>query len=130
MNLRSRNKVEVGFSMSSMTDVVFLLLIFFIMASTLISPKGLAVNLPGGESRTPEKPKLVISALNEKTIQFMEKSYTLDQLDIALKEERINHGERAVLKFDGDKEISWGLAAEIMDIAKRNDYVFVVGLKN
>lgn len=130
MNLRSRNKVEVGFSMSSMTDVVFLLLIFFIMASTLISPKGLAVNLPGGESRTPEKPQLVISALDENTIQFMENRFTLDQLDAALKRERANHGERAVLKFDGDKDISWGLAAEIMDMAKRNDYVFVVGLKN
>ena len=130
MNLRSRNKVEVGFSMSSMTDVVFLLLIFFIMASTLISPKGLNVNLPGGESRSKEKPKLVISALNENTIQFMDTPMTLEQLEVALKTERAKHGEIAVLKFDGDREITWGLAAEIMDIAKKNDYVFVVWLKN
>lgn len=130
MNLRSRNKVEVGFSMSSMTDVVFLLLIFFIITSTLISPKGLTVNLPGGKSQTADKPKLVISVVDENTIHFKDQNMSVQQLETALKSERGNYtDENAIVRFDGDKAISWGLAAQIMDIAKRNKYKFVVGLK-
>jgi len=46
MAIRSKNKVNTSFNMSSMTDIVFLLLIFFIITSTLISPKGLDLILP------------------------------------------------------------------------------------
>ena len=38
MNLRSKNKISASFNMSSMTDIVFLLLIFFMLTSTLVSP--------------------------------------------------------------------------------------------
>ena len=41
MSLRSKNKVSANFSMSSMTDIVFLLLIFFMLTSTLVSPNAL-----------------------------------------------------------------------------------------
>ncbi|MEY3415974.1 MAG: hypothetical protein RL711_1849 [Bacteroidota bacterium] len=46
MNLSSRNKIEVGFSMASMTDLIFLLLIFFMLTSSFITPSGLTVSLP------------------------------------------------------------------------------------
>ena len=55
---------------------------------------------------------------------------SVQQLETALKSERGNYtDENAIVRFDGDKAISWGLAAQIMDIAKRNKYKFVVGLK-
>ncbi|MGB3619173.1 MAG: biopolymer transporter ExbD [Catalinimonas sp.] len=46
MNLRSRNKVDPAFSMSSMTDIIFLLLIFFMLTASFVTPSGLPVNLP------------------------------------------------------------------------------------
>jgi len=46
MDLKSKYKVEATFSMSSMTDVIFLLLIFFMLTSSFITPSGLPVNLP------------------------------------------------------------------------------------
>lgn len=46
MALQSKNKIEASFSMSSMTDVIFLLLIFFMLTSSFITPSGLPVNLP------------------------------------------------------------------------------------
>ena len=50
MALQSKNKIEATFSMSSMTDVIFLLLIFFMLTSSFITPSGLPVNLPSSET--------------------------------------------------------------------------------
>jgi len=51
--------------MSSMTDIVFLLLIFFIILSTLVSPFGVKVDLPTGKSRTTEHPKIDVSITSD-----------------------------------------------------------------
>ncbi|MDN3670877.1 biopolymer transporter ExbD [Echinicola jeungdonensis] len=50
MALQSKHKVNTAFSMSSMTDIIFLLLIFFMLTSSFITPSGLPVNLPSSES--------------------------------------------------------------------------------
>lgn len=50
MNLKSKHKVQATFSMSSMTDVIFLLLIFFMLTASFITPSGLPVNLPSSKS--------------------------------------------------------------------------------
>lgn len=50
MGLQTKNKIESVFSMSSMTDVIFLLLIFFMLTSSFITPSGLPVNLPSSET--------------------------------------------------------------------------------
>jgi hypothetical protein len=46
MNLRGRNKVSAEFNMSSMTDIVFLLLIFFMLTSTMVTTNALDLVLP------------------------------------------------------------------------------------
>lgn len=50
MGLQSKYKIDTSFSMSSMTDIIFLLLIFFMLTSTFITPSGLPVNLPSSKS--------------------------------------------------------------------------------
>lgn len=50
MNLKSKHKVQANFSMSSMTDIIFLLLIFFMLTASFITPSGLPVNLPSSQS--------------------------------------------------------------------------------
>lgn len=52
MNLGSKHKVETAFSMSSMTDIIFLLLIFFMLTASFVTPSGLPVNLPSSKSST------------------------------------------------------------------------------
>ncbi|MEQ8304729.1 MAG: biopolymer transporter ExbD [Cyclobacteriaceae bacterium] len=61
MKLQSRNKVEAAFSMSSMTDMVFLLLIFFMLTSSFITPSGLPVNLPSSKVSTIEVQKVSVT---------------------------------------------------------------------
>lgn len=47
MGLKKRAKVSAEFSMSSLTDIIFLLLIFFMLTSTLVAPNSLNLKLPG-----------------------------------------------------------------------------------
>ncbi|HMQ60576.1 MAG TPA: biopolymer transporter ExbD [Flavilitoribacter sp.] len=51
MGIKKRNKVNAQFSMSSLTDIIFLLLIFFMLTSSLVAPNALNLKLPGS-SRT------------------------------------------------------------------------------
>ena len=52
MNLRGRNKITPEFNMSSMTDIVFLLLIFFMIASTLVTTNAIDILLPTASGKT------------------------------------------------------------------------------
>ncbi|MBO8439031.1 MAG: biopolymer transporter ExbD [bacterium] len=59
MALKSRNKSDASFSMSSMTDIIFLLLLFFMIASTMSSPNDMKVNLPQSSAKTATKAKII-----------------------------------------------------------------------
>lgn len=61
MALKTRNKVNPNFSMSSMTDIVFLLLIFFMVTSTLIAPNALKLLLPKSKNQTAAKAITTVS---------------------------------------------------------------------
>ena len=54
--LKRRAKISPSFSMASMTDVIFLLLIFFMITSTMVSPNAIKVLLPQGKQQTSAKP--------------------------------------------------------------------------
>ena len=53
MGLQKRSKVSAQFNMSSLTDIIFLLLIFFMLTSTLVAPNALNLKLPGSSTSTP-----------------------------------------------------------------------------
>ena len=61
MNLRGRNKVSAEFSMSSMTDIVFLLLVFFLLTSPAITPDALDLILPKAKGKTSNVQKASVS---------------------------------------------------------------------
>ena len=61
MNLRSRSKVSAEVNMSSMTDLVFLLLIFFILASTLVTSSALDIVLPKSGAQTVKKQNITLT---------------------------------------------------------------------
>lgn len=62
MKLKTRSKAMENFSMSSMTDVIFLLLIFFMITSTLVVPSSLKVTLPqSAQQQTTERPMVRIT---------------------------------------------------------------------
>lgn len=56
MALKQRNRIEAGFSMSSMTDIIFLLLLFFMITSTVVNPNAIKILLPESKQQTSAKP--------------------------------------------------------------------------
>lgn len=77
MGLKKRSKVSAEFSMSSLTDIIFLLLIFFMLTSSLVSPHALNIKLPGGgnpSTASSNPPEVVVSrsgkvSINGRTIK-------------------------------------------------------------
>lgn len=55
--MKKRSKVSAEFSMSSLTDIIFLLLIFFMLTSSMVVPNALNLRLPGKSSKTTNQPK-------------------------------------------------------------------------
>lgn len=60
MAIKSRNKINTSFSTSSMSDLVFLLLIFFMLTSTLVAPNAIKLLLPSSSSKTMAKQTVTV----------------------------------------------------------------------
>ncbi len=112
MRVRSRKKVDATFNMSSMTDIVFLLLIFFIVLSTFVSPPGVPVDLPKAAAGVvPTSPKITINiTTNDKYfINGTEISY--DGLLAQLKSSSGSMKQPAIkLAADGNIPLEKGIA--------------------
>ena len=80
MNINSKYKVDATFSMSSMTDIVFLLLIFFMLTSSFITPSGLPVNLPTSKSSAIVMQKVSVTITKELGYYVDEQLIAKDQL--------------------------------------------------
>lgn len=125
MSLKSKNKVSANFSMSSMTDIVFLLLIFFMLTSTLVSPNALKLLLPNSKSRTLEKQTISVSITPEIEYYIEDEKFPFDQLEIQLKKLLENEQEPAIV-LHADKTVDIEFAVKVMDIAYRNKYKIVL----
>src|SRR5690606_9509157 len=65
MKFSSKNRVDPSFSMASMTDLIFLLLIFFMLTSSFVTPSGLPANLPSSRASTIEAQKVSITVTKD-----------------------------------------------------------------
>ena len=97
MALRNRNKVSPNFNMSSMTDIVFLLLIFFMLTSTLVSPNALKLLLPNSKAKTLEKQTISVSITKEIDFFINEEDVELDNLENKLRIILDNETEPAII---------------------------------
>jgi biopolymer transport protein ExbD len=125
MSLRSKNKVSANFSMSSMTDIVFLLLIFFMLTSTLVSPNALKLLLPNSKARTLEKQTISVSITPEIEYYIEDQKFPFDQLENQLKQRLAGEVEPAIV-LHADKTVDIEFAVKVMDIAYRNKYKVVL----
>ena len=119
MKLSSRNKVSPDFNMSSMTDLVFLLLIFFMLTSTLVTPAALDVVLPKSKAQTVKK--ATISVTIDKDFQYSvgPNVVSVDEIETYLLQEVAKNAESVVV-LRVDESVPTGKTVQIMDIAYRN----------
>lgn len=125
MALRSRNKVNVNFSMSSMTDIVFLLLIFFMVTSTLIHPNALKLLLPQSSNQTKAKPLTTVSITSDLNYFIEDKPIALSKLERELID-RIGNNEDAYISLHADKSVDIEYVVKVMNIAKRNKFKMIL----
>ncbi len=85
MELKTRNKVDVAFSMASMTDLIFLLLIFFMLTASFVTPSGLPVNLPTSKASTIEVQKVSITVTKDLQYYINDKRVSKSALESELK---------------------------------------------
>jgi len=128
MNLRGRNKVNPNFNMSSMTDIVFLLLIFFMLTSTLVSPNALKLLLPSSKAKTLEKQTISISI--NKDIHFYINENRVDENNLEQEIGNLVKGtEEPAIILHSDKTVDIEHVVTVMDIAYRNKYKIVLAVK-
>lgn len=100
MNLGSKNKIDPSFSMASMTDMVFLLLIFFMLTSSFITPSGLPVNLPSSKASTIEVQKISVTVTKDLQYFVNEKKISRNLLEGELKSRLAGNVGSVVLHID------------------------------
>lgn len=96
MGLKSKHNVEPMFSMASMTDIIFLLLIFFMLTSSFITPSGLPVSLPTSRSSTVELQKVSVTITKDLDYYVGDKKVSKSMLEGELRS-RLTGKEGAVV---------------------------------
>jgi len=129
MALRKRNRVNAGFSMSSMTDIVFLLLIFFMVTSTLISPNALKLLLPQSSNQTNAKPLTTISITKDIKYYVNERGkliqVSFSEIEPFL-QETLGTNPDIFISLHAEKSVPIEEVVKVMNIAKRNKYKMIL----
>lgn len=121
------------FSMASMTDVIFLLLIFFMVTSTFVFPTALEVNLPQSSEQTAIKPGTRVyidkehrlyASFGDEEPQAIEPDALLAFLQLAQKSE-----PESFIAIYADEEVPYGKIVEVLDMGARNNLKMVLATK-
>jgi biopolymer transport protein ExbD len=127
MALKPRNRVLDNFAMSGMSDIVFLLLIFFMLTSTLIAPNALKLLLPSRgqvsiqtESRIP-----TVTIHSGSRITVDGRTVSLQELGRVL-EARLQGLPEPTIKILTSPSVSVGDAVKIMNVAAEKEYTVVL----
>jgi len=128
MNLRSRNKVSADFSMSSMTDIVFLLLIFFMLTSPTITPEALDLILPKAKGKSTNVQSISVSITKDLQIYVDTERVTSSSLEGVLKT-RLAGEETPTIILRAEQGVPIEKAVNVMDIANRNKYKIILAVK-
>ena len=128
MDFKGRNKVTPEFNMSSMTDIVFLLLIFFMLASTLVTTSAIDILLPKASGKTENKKSVAVSIKKDLTYYIDEKrvgeSVLESELIAALSKETT-----PTIVLRAEKSVPIDNVVKIMDIANRNKIKVILAVK-
>lgn len=133
MALKRINEINASFSMASMTDVIFLLLVFFMVTSTYVFPTAIDVNLPQGTEQSPEKPGSRVYIDTEGTyfvsIDDAEPlPVPLDSLPIVLSQVQ-NPDSTGGIAVYADSAVAYGKVVEVLNLGAANNLKMVLATR-
>ena len=133
MALKRQNSMMAVFSMASMTDVIFLLLIFFMVTSTFVFPTALEINLPESSKQTALKPatKVYIDQSGQIYASFESEepqAVTAESLLAFLQLSAAKAPEEYIAVY-ADESVPYGKIVEVLDLGARNNLKMVLATK-
>ncbi len=129
MAIKRGSKIEIGTSSASMTDLMFLLLLFLMIATTLINPNALKLLLPQSKNVTnTEKPMTTVS-IDAELRYFVEmEPVSPDQLESSL-QARLEGIEDPIISLHCDESVPTREIVRVMDIGIKHGYKVVLAVK-
>jgi len=128
MKLRGRNQIKPEFNMSSMTDVVFLLLIFFMIASTLAKQLNtIEVKLPQGEGKTENRNTVAVTITDNGRFYINENRVNKNRLENQLIQ-ALEGGQTPSLVLRAEEKVAIQEVVFVMNIANKNGIKVVLAV--
>lgn len=126
MALKRRTKIDPSFSMASMTDVIFLLLIFFMITSTMVVPNAIKLTLPQSQKQTAAKPitRVTIDARQNYYVAFgnqRERQVSFEEITPFLQETILQEPEMYVALY-ADETVPYKEIVKVLNIANENNF--------
>lgn len=125
MALSQRNKISINFAAVGMTDVIFNLLIFFMLSSTLVHPTALKLLLPKGSTQTSAKPQTTISITADQKYYLEQQPVTLETMEALLKE-KLGANPETYISLHADKSVPFETVVAVLNIAQANNYKLII----
>ncbi len=129
MAIKRGSKVDKSFSAASMTDLMFLLLLFLLIATTLINPNALKLMLPRSANQLKDKAITTVSIedLGGKYRYYVEGEVVegLEGIERALRL-KLEGQDEPTVSLHCDKSVAVDEAVQIMNISKRNNYKLIL----
>lgn len=132
--IKRKTKAIDGFSMSSMTDIIFLLLIFFMLTSTIVAPNAIKVLLPEGKAQTQAKPLARVTI--DKELNFFVQWDKDEPMQIEGLEELTaflfdcrEKDEDMYIALYADVSIPYGEVVKVLNIANDNEFKMVLATR-
>lgn len=126
MKLKGRNKVSPDFSMSSMTDIVFLLLVFFMLTAN--SPNALDLLLPKAKGKSTNTQNVSVSI--DKNLQYFVNNERINGEYIEIELRKALEGqEKPTIILRAEESVAIKEAVNVMDIANRNNYKVILAVR-
>lgn len=134
MSLKKRNRVEATFAMSSMTDLVFLLLLFFVMASTMSSPNDIKINLPTSRSQKVTRPQVAKVSIDNLGNYFValgkERPVQIDPESLEGYLSGVQASDSTMyIALHADEDVAYKEVVRVLDIANEHHMKLVVATK-
>ena len=127
MNLRGRNKVTPEFNMSSMTDIVFLLLIFFMLTSTMVTTNALDLVLPKAKGKTDSNKNIAVNI--NKELQFFIDKQPIDEMSLESDLLAILPNKDKAIIIRAEEGVPVEKVVYVLDIANRNGLKVVLAVR-
>ena len=129
MNLKGRNKVSAEFSMSSMTDIIFLLLLFFMLSATVIATNAIEIILPKAGAQTTKKQIIAITATTDGRYYIDKEQVSYSDIEPRLQEIAAAGGDNTTILIRGENTIELQKVTDLFELARRNGLTPILGVQ-